>query len=220
MNEVLTIIFLIIGAYLLGSIPSAVWIGRLFFNVDPRRHGSGNAGATNVLRLLGTKAALPVFAIDAAKGYAAVMLSWFSTLAPIDVSCQFSEPFINLRIALMICAILGHIFPIFASFRGGKGVATIAGCLIAIAPVPLACSFVVFVVFWSISHYVSLGSLTAAISFPLWVVVKYIIVGEYISPTMVIFSLVVASVMIFMHRANIKRLREHTEGKTYLFKKK
>ncbi|MEG0814395.1 MAG: glycerol-3-phosphate 1-O-acyltransferase PlsY [Mucinivorans sp.] len=220
MNEVLTIILLIIGAYLLGSIPSAVWIGRLFFNVDPRRHGSGNAGATNVLRLLGTKAALPVFAIDAAKGYAAVMLSWFSTLAPIDVSCQFSEPFINLRIALMICAILGHIFPIFASFRGGKGVATIAGCLIAIAPVPLACSFVVFVVFWSISHYVSLGSLTAAISFPLWVVVKYIIVGEYISPTMVIFSLVVASVMIFMHRANIKRLREHTEGKTYLFKKK
>ncbi|MEG2865806.1 MAG: glycerol-3-phosphate acyltransferase, partial [Mucinivorans sp.] len=175
---------------------------------------------TNVLRLLGTKAALPVFAIDAAKGYAAVMLSWFSTLAPIDMSCQFSEPFINLRIALMICAILGHIFPIFASFRGGKGVATIAGCLIAIAPVPLACSFVVFVVFWSISHYVSLGSLTAAISFPLWVVVKYIIVGEYISPTMVIFSLVVASVMIFMHRANIKRLREHTEGKTYLFKKK
>ncbi|MEG0033476.1 MAG: glycerol-3-phosphate 1-O-acyltransferase PlsY [Mucinivorans sp.] len=220
MNEVLTIILLIIGAYLLGSIPSAVWIGRLFFNVDPRRHGSGNAGATNVLRLLGTKAALPVFAIDAAKGYAAVMLSWFSTLAPIDMSCQFSEPFINLRIALMICAILGHIFPIFASFRGGKGVATIAGCLIAIAPVPLACSFVVFVVFWSISHYVSLGSLTAAISFPLWVVVKYIIVGEYISPTMVIFSLVVASVMIFMHRANIKRLREHTEGKTYLFKKK
>ncbi|MEG0163128.1 MAG: glycerol-3-phosphate acyltransferase, partial [Mucinivorans sp.] len=117
MNEVLTIIFLIIGAYLLGSIPSAVWIGRLFFNVDPRRHGSGNAGATNVLRLLGTKAALPVFASYAANGYAAVLLWWFSTLGPIDVSCQFSEPFINLRIALMICAILGHIFPIFASFR-------------------------------------------------------------------------------------------------------
>lgn len=217
--ESLIIVALLVGAYLLGSIPSAVWIGRMFFNVDVRRHGSGNAGATNVLRLLGTKAALPVFAIDALKGYAAVMLSWFSTLAPLDVSCEFSEPFINLRIALMVCAILGHVFPIFAGFRGGKGVATIAGCLIAIAPVPLACSFVVFVVFWSVSHYVSLGSIMASVTFPIWVVLKFLIVGEFVSPTMVIFSLIVASVMIFMHRANIKRIKTHTEGKTYLFNK-
>ncbi|MEG0656781.1 MAG: glycerol-3-phosphate acyltransferase, partial [Mucinivorans sp.] len=129
-------------------------------------------------------------------------------------------PFINLRIALMICAILGHIFPIFASFRGGKGVATIAGCLIAFAPVPLACSFAVFVLVWSLSHYVSLGSIIAAVTFPVWVILKFIIVGESISPTMVIFSLVVAGVMVFMHRANIKRLKSHTEGKTYLFQKK
>lgn len=218
-NEILVIIALLIGAYLLGSIPSAVWIGRLFFNVDVRRHGSGNAGATNVLRLLGTKAAIPVFLIDAAKGYGAVMLSWFSTLAPPDVSCEFSEPFFNLRIALMICAIVGHIFPIFANFRGGKGVATIAGCLIAIAPIPLACAFVVFIVFWSVSHYVSLGSITGALSFPVFVVLKFIVVGESVSPTMVIFSVVVAGVLVFMHRSNIKRLKSHTEGKTYLFKK-
>lgn len=136
LNEILVIGLLIIGAYLLGSIPSAVWIGRLFFGVDVRRHGSGNAGATNVLRVLGTKAAIPVFIIDAAKGYGAVMLSWFATIAPPDHSFEFSEPFINLRIALMVAAILGHIFPIFAGFRGGKGVATIAGCLVAMTPVP------------------------------------------------------------------------------------
>lgn len=218
--EVVVIISLVIGAYILGSIPSAVWIGKIFFNVDVRRHGSGNAGATNVLRVLGTKAALPVFVIDAAKGYAAVMLSWLSNLDPESISDTYSEPFINLRIVLMIAAILGHIFPIFAGFRGGKGVATIAGCLIAIAPIPLLCSFVMFVIFWSISHYVSLGSLMAALTFPIWVILNFVVSGESISPTMLIFSLIVMSVMIFMHRTNIARLRSHTEGKTYLFKKK
>lgn len=219
MSEYILIPILIVGAYLLGSIPSAVWIGKIFFNVDVRRHGSGNAGATNVLRTLGTAAAIPVFVIDAAKGYGAVMLSWFSSLAPFASSCEFSEPFINLRILLMVAAILGHIFPIFASFRGGKGVATIAGCLIAMAPLPLAFSFVTFVVFWSVSHYVSLGSIMAAVVFPFAVLAKFIIVGESISPTMIIFSVVVSSVLIFMHRANIKRIKADTESKTYLFRK-
>lgn len=218
-GEVMIIVLLIAGAYLLGSVPSAVWIGKLFFGVDVRRHGSGNAGATNVLRVLGTKAAIPVFVIDAAKGYGAVMLSWFSTLAPIDHSYEFSEPFINLRIALMVAAILGHIFPVLAGFRGGKGVATIAGCLVAMSPVPLLCSFAIFVIMWSVSHYVSLGSLCAAVTFPIWVVLKNVVVGEAFSPTMTIFALVVASVMVFMHRANIGRLRSGTESKTYLFRK-
>lgn len=219
MSEFILIPILVVGAYLLGSIPSAVWIGRIFFNVDVRRHGSGNAGATNVLRLLGTAAAIPVFVLDAAKGYAAVMLGWFSTLAPFASSCEFSEPFLNLRIVLMVAAILGHIFPIFASFRGGKGVATIAGCMIALAPIPLLCSFVIFVIFWSVSHYVSLGSIVAAAVFPLAMLLKFIIAGESISPTMMIFSVVVASALVFMHRANIKRIRQGTESKTYLFRK-
>lgn len=219
MSEYILIPLLIIGAYLMGSIPSAVWIGRIFFNVDVRRHGSGNAGATNVLRTLGTAAAIPVFVIDAMKGYGAVMLSWFSLLAPYASSCEFSEPFINLRIALMVAAIAGHIFPIFASFRGGKGVATIAGCLIAMTPIPLVCSFIVFVVFWSVSHFVSLGSIMAAVVFPFAVFLKFVIVGESISPTMMIFSVILASAVIFMHRANIKRIRTKTESKTYLFRK-
>ncbi len=219
MNEILVIALLIIAAYLLGSIPTAVIISKIFFKSDIRNHGSGNAGATNVLRTFGTAAAIPVFLIDGAKGYAAVMLSWLSSLAPHSAFGEYSEPFLNLRIALMIVAILGHIFPIFASFKGGKGVATIAGCLIAIAPVPLLCSFIVFVIFWSISNYVSLGSIMAGLTFVIWVPLYYLIIGDGFSPTMMIFSVAIAAVMTYMHRFNIKRIKDGTEGKTYLFKK-
>ncbi len=218
MCDILINIGLILGAYIIGSIPTAVWVGKLFFKLDIREHGSGNAGATNVLRVLGTAAAIPVFLIDAAKGYGAVMLGWYSSVAP-TLGAEFSEPFVFLRIALMVAAVLGHIFPLFASFRGGKGVATIAGCLIAIAPLPLLGSFVTFVVMWSIKSYLSLGSIFAALTFPLWTILVPIIYGETISPTMVIFSVVVGGALIYTHRANIKRLKAGTESKTYLFRK-
>lgn len=212
--DVLTIIGLIIAAYLLGSIPSAVWIGKAFFKTDVRDHGSHNAGATNVLRVLGKKAALPVFVIDAGKGYVAVMISYLSPLTP------FNEPFINLRIALIASVILGHIFPIFANFRGGKGVATVAGCLIAMAPIPLAFSFLTFVVAFFISHYVSLGSIIAGAMFPIYTCLKFIIFNEPFSPTLFIFSLIVAGMLLFTHRKNFARLKDGTESKTYLFKKR
>lgn len=219
MTEIIVIIGLVVAAYLLGSIPTAVIVSKLFFKTDIRNHGSGNAGATNILRTFGTAAAIPVFVIDGAKGYAAVMISWLSTLAPTDAFDHYSEPFINLRIALMIAAIIGHIFPIFASFKGGKGVATIAGCLIAIAPIPLICSFTMFVIFWSTSNYLSLGSIMAGLTFPIWVILWYIILGDGISPTMSVFSVVVSAMLVYTHRSNIKRIKEGTESKTYLFRK-
>ncbi|CDN32192.1 Acyl-phosphate:glycerol-3-phosphate O-acyltransferase PlsY [Mucinivorans hirudinis] len=212
--EVVIIVSLIVTAYLLGSIPSAVWIGKRFYGVDVREHGSKNAGATNVLRVLGRRAAVPVFAIDAAKGYAAVMLSFLSPLTP------YGEPFFNLRIALIVVAVAGHIFPIFAGFRGGKGVATISGCLIAMSPVPLLCSFAAFAIVFLITHYVSLGSIVAALLFPLFTFVKFYLFEREVSPTMMIFSVIVAAVLIFMHRKNFRRLKEGTESKTYLFKKR
>ncbi|MEG2479203.1 MAG: glycerol-3-phosphate acyltransferase, partial [Mucinivorans sp.] len=148
-SSILIIISLVLLAYLLGSIPSAVWIGKAFFGTDVREFGSKNAGATNTLRVLGRKAALPVFVIDALKGYLAVMLSWFSVLPPIELEA-FSELFVNLRILLIVAVILGHIFPLFAGFRGGKGVATITGAMLAFAPVPMILSFIVFLalLFW------------------------------------------------------------------------
>lgn len=212
--EIVIIVSLIIVAYLLGSIPSSVWIGRIFYGVDVRRHGSRNAGATNTLRVLGRRAALPVFIIDAGKGYAAVMLSFLSALVP------FSEQFIYLRIGLIAAVILGHIFPLFAGFRGGKGVATISGCLIAMAPIPLACSFAVFIIIFLWTHYVSLGSIVGGVLFPLFVYLKFVIWGEPISPTLIGFGIIVAAMLLFTHRKNFKRLKDGTESKTYPFKKK
>lgn len=201
----LEICILLIGGYLLGSIPSAVWIGRWFYGVDVREHGSHNAGATNTLRVLGRKAALPVFVIDAAKGYGAVMLAHFSDLT--------GDGFFFFKIALTAAAILGHIFPIFAGFKGGKGVATMAGCMLAIAPVPMLLGLATFIIVLAASHYVSLGSMAGGVLFPFYIV----LVDGFGSPYKILFGVLVAAVLLITHRKNIKRLREGTENKTYLF---
>lgn len=205
--NVLIIISILIAGYVLGSLASAVWIGKIFYGIDVRQHGSGNAGATNTLRVLGRRAALPVFLIDAGKGYAAVALA---ELAPLD-----DAGLVYLRIALVVLAVVGHIFPVFTRFKGGKGVATITGCLLSISPIPVLCCFVVFVVVLAISHYVSLGSMIGGCLYPVFM---YLVEGER-SLVMVLFSVVVAGLLLFTHRKNIGRLRAGTESKIYLFRR-
>lgn len=205
---ILLICSIIVGAYLLGSIPSAVWIGKWFYGVDVRRHGSRNAGATNVLRVLGRRAALPVFLIDGAKGYGAVALSY---LTDFEGEAQF-----YIRIALTAAVILGHIFPIFAGFKGGKGVATMSGCMLGIAPIPVLMCMATFFILLSIFHYVSLGSIVSGLLFPVYI----FIIDGISSPSKIIFGCVVSVLLIITHRNNIKRLRQGVESKTYLFKKK
>lgn len=204
----LTISILIVAGYLLGSIPSAVWIGKWFYGTDVREHGSHNAGATNTLRVLGRRAALPVFIIDAAKGYGAVMLSHFTDLE--------GDAFFFLKIGLTAAAILGHIFPVFASFKGGKGVATLAGCMLAITPIPMVMGLATFVIVLAMTHYVSLGSITGGVLFPVYI----IIANGFHSPYKIAFGVLVAVVLLITHRKNIKRLREGTESKTYIFFKR
>ncbi|HJE88522.1 glycerol-3-phosphate 1-O-acyltransferase PlsY [Rikenella microfusus] len=204
----LTIGILIIAGYLLGSIPSAVWIGKWFYHTDVREHGSHNAGATNTLRVLGRRAALPVFVIDAAKGYAAVMLSHFAELE--------GDALFFLKIGLTAAAILGHIFPLFAGFKGGKGVATMAGCMLAIAPVPMLLGLATFIVVLAATHYVSLGSMTGGVLFPVYI----ILIDGFHSPYKIGFGVFVAVVLLITHRKNIQRLRAGTENKTYLFLKR
>lgn len=201
---ILTVCILLVCGYLLGSIPSAVWIGRWFYHIDVREHGSHNAGATNVLRVLGRRAALPVFAIDAAKGYAAVMLAHCTDLE--------GDAFFFLQIGLTAAAILGHIFPLFAGFKGGKGVATMAGCMLAIAPIPMLLGLATFIVVLAVSHYVSLGSMTGGVLFPF-----YIFLVDGFRPYKIVLGVLVAIVLLITHRKNIKRLREGTENKTFLF---
>lgn len=202
-------IVLIITAYLLGSIPSAIWIGKKFYGIDVREHGSRNAGATNTLRVLGRKAALPVFLIDISKGFVAV------TLANLSAYFSGTDAIFNLKIALVAAAVAGHIFPIFANFKGGKGVATLVGATLGVYPPAVLLCLVVFIIVFATTHYVSLGSISGGVAFPLFVTLVF---REH-STSLIIFSIVIAVLLIFTHRKNIKRLLSGTESKTYLFRK-
>lgn len=201
----------LILAYLLGSIPTAVWIGRLFYNKDVREFGSGNAGATNTFRVLGKSAGIPVLIIDVLKGSFSILLVGLISDIPTN-----SDAFINLQLAFGISAFIGHLFPVFAEFRGGKGVATMLGIVLALNFPSALLAILVFLVVFILSGYVSLSSISAALSFPIFVLA--ILKTDY--PTMVIFSLMVSILMLITHQKNIERLLKKEESKMFSFKKK
>ncbi|MDO4758751.1 MAG: glycerol-3-phosphate 1-O-acyltransferase PlsY [Rikenellaceae bacterium] len=206
---------LLVIAYLLGSIPSAVWIGKKYYGVDIREHGSKNAGTTNMLRVLGKRAAIPVFGLDFLKGFVAVTIIDLVKYDDFFANAPTENWFYILRFAALFCAVLGHIFPIFAGFRGGKGVATIVGGVVAInAPLVLLCLGVWILVLMT-THYVSLSSMIAGICYPIFTLISPK-VGNL--PPFIIFSFVVAGLLVYTHRKNIKRLREGTESKIYVWK--
>lgn len=205
--ETLTIIALILGAYFLGSIPTSVWIGKRFYGIDVREFGSGNAGATNTFRVLGKRAGIPVLIIDILKGYLATLLAYLS-------SFQFdSNSFINLQLSLGIAAIVGHVFPIFAGFRGGKGVATILGVVICLTPITSALVLIVFLIVLISTRYVSLSSIIAGISFPIFLN----IVLKNQNQTLLVFSVIVSFLLLITHKKNITRLIKKQESKIKLF---
>lgn len=209
MTQALQIISLII-AYLIGSIPSAVWIGKIFYGIDVREYGSGNAGATNTFRVLGKKAGIPVLFIDILKGFAAVQLPYLTELVPGSVQ------FVNLQLVLGVAALFGHIFPLFAAFKGGKGIATLLGIILAVHPYAALVSIGVFLVVFLVSKYVSLGSITAALTFPIIVIVVF----KTRIPSLVIFSMVIAVLVLITHQKNIERLIKREESKSPLIKRK
>lgn len=213
----LAIIAIMIAAYLLGSIPSAVWIGKKYYGIDIREHGSKNAGTTNMLRVLGKRAALPVFIIDYFKGFGAVMLT---SLMRYDDAITDSC-IINLRIIATAFVVLGHIFPIFAGFKGGKGVATLLGAGTGIYAPILLLSFGVWCIVFAIWHYVSLASMVAGCSYPIFVIIfstmTYNDNASLSSVPFIVFSWVVAILLIWTHRKNISRLKDGTESKIYLW---
>jgi acyl phosphate:glycerol-3-phosphate acyltransferase len=204
-------IIALILAYLIGSIPTAVWIGKFFFNLDVREHGSGNAGATNSIRVLGKKAGIPVLIIDVCKGMLAVSLSTI-----FGDFVKGGDSLINLQIALGISAFLGHLYPIYVGFRGGKGVATMLGIIIALNYPSALLAVVVFIIVFVSFKYVSLSAIIAAYSYPVFVLAIY----QSNSPTMVIFSLLVAVLITITHQKNIERLANKKEAKLNLFKSK
>lgn len=208
--ETTIIIALLVTAYLLGSIPTAVWWGKRYYGIDVREFGSGNAGATNTFRVLGKKAGVPVLFIDIVKGTSAVLLAFLSPFV------FESNQFVNLQLGLGIAALVGHVFPIFAGFRGGKGVATILGVVICLTPITSIMVLGVFLIVLLATRYVSLSSITAGLSFPFFLN----IVLKNQNQTLLIFSLFVAALLILTHKKNIARLLKRQETKVDLFAKK
>jgi acyl phosphate:glycerol-3-phosphate acyltransferase len=190
------------GAYLLGSIPTSVWLGRAIKGVDLRDHGSGNAGATNAFRVLGKPIGITVLLLDMAKGYLAVSLSFLQ-----DEIIPGSESWMVLRIALGLLAVVGHIFPVFAGFRGGKGVATVSGVGLAIHPFAALAAMGVYLLVFLITRISALGSLLAVLTYPVWII--WVFKTEYL--TIRIFSLVVVLLVLITHRSNIHRLVQGEE---------
>lgn len=204
-------VLIIVGAYLIGSIPSSVWIGKRFYGVDVREHGSGNAGFTNTVRVLGWRAGLPVFLIDVLKGYMAVSLAHLSlTLIP------GSTAFINFQLMLGAAGVLGHIFPVYVGFKGGKGVATLLGLLLAIQPQVTLICMAIFVVVFLTTRYVSLSSMIAGIAFP----VLNVLVFHTTAGSLIIFSMIVSILLLLTHQKNIERLLNKEESRAKIGKRR
>lgn len=200
-------------AYLLGSIPSAVWIGQKYYGVDVRTEGSKNAGATNTFRVLGKKAGIIVLLMDVAKGVLAVTLPViFNALGTFNWS---NNEVIHVQLLAAILAILGHVFPLFAGFKGGKGVATSLGVIVAIHPMTALVCFLLFFIVFLIFNYVSLGAIFAAIAFPLVIQFVFKETDFWLN----LFSVVLGVAVIVAHKKNIKRLIKGEENKMRLFKK-
>ena len=205
--------FVIYGflAYLLGSIPTAVWVGKRFFGLDVREHGSKNAGATNTFRVLGKKPGIIVLLVDVLKGLLAVLLP--QLLLPSEI--HYNE-LVNIKITAAILVILGHVFPLFARFKGGKGVATSLGVIFALHPPAAFICLGIFLFVFLISHFVSLGAIITAVCFPILI----ILVFKETSFSLIVFAIVIGIAVVVTHKKNIKRLIDGCENKMYLIKKK
>lgn len=204
----------LLAAYLFGSVPSAVWIGQAFYGIDVREYGSGNAGATNTFRVLGVKAGIAVMIIDILKGYTATNLAYFIGLSV--TGPQHSIPYVNYQLALGITAVMGHLFPVFAGFRGGKGVATLFGMVLAVHFDAALLCITIFLLVLLISKYVSLSSIAAGFSFPLS------IIFVFHSPlrSIVLYGMCICVLILVTHQKNIERLLRGKESKVNIFRKK
>ncbi len=214
---------IIILSYLVGSIPNSIIVSKLTRGIDIRDYGSGNAGGTNVMRVLGWKQGLLVIILDALKGVLAVVVVariHYGSM-PFTNATPFDD-FTLIQLIAGISAVIGHIWTVFAGFRGGKGIATALGMLLMISTVDMLIAIGVFVVVVSISRYVSLGSIMAAMAVPLTLVVRENIFNVNIPGynTLLPFVIVLTLLVIFTHRKNVVRLLNGSENKLNFSKKK
>ena len=205
MNEFLIILL----AYLIGSIPTSVWVSKYFFGVDIRDYGSGNAGATNTYRVLGSRWGTFVMVVDVVKGLVATSLF---LLIPYYMHDEWDRT--NLMIGLGLAAVVGHIFPIFADFKGGKGVATLLGMVIAIQPIVAMCCVGVFLLVLYLTRFVSLSSILASLSFAVFI----LFIFNERETLYRVFAIAVAAMVMLTHQKNINRIFKGTESKVPILK--
>jgi acyl-phosphate glycerol 3-phosphate acyltransferase len=203
-------VLLVIIAYLLGSIPNALWIGKVFKGIDVREHGSKNTGSTNAARVLGAKLGILTLLLDIGKGA-------LPTAAALFLHADMLEKLTGISnidaIFIGIFAIIGHSFSVFMKFKGGKAVATTVGVFTVIVPKAILVAAIVFFVVFAVSRYVSLSSITAAVSLPIAIYIFY----KNIPLT--VFGIVIAVLIIVKHKSNIERIKNGTESKFTINKK-
>jgi glycerol-3-phosphate acyltransferase PlsY len=205
MNEAI----LILVAYLVGSIPTALWVSRFFFDIDIRDYGSGNSGATNTYRVLGSKWGTFVMIVDMLKAIVAVKLVFF-----LPYAFESDLYLVNMQLGLGLAAVVGHIFPVWANFRGGKGVASLFGMVLGIQPNAALCCVAIFIVVLYLTRWVSLSSILASIAFPVLILVIFN-EPEHLYR---IFAVIVAMLVLVTHQKNITRILKGSESKVPILK--
>lgn len=205
MNETL----LILLAYLIGSIPTALWVSKFFFGIDIRDYGSGNSGATNTYRVLGAKWGTIVMVVDMIKAIVSVKLAFF-----LPYAFESDIYLVNMQLGLGLAAVLGHIFPVWADFRGGKGVATLFGMVLGIQPNVALCCVGVFILVLYLTRWVSLSSILASIAFPVFILVIF----NEPEKLYRVFAITVAMLVLLTHQKNIGRLIKGSESKVPILK--
>lgn len=213
----LTIILILLLSYLVGSIPTAIIVSKLVAGIDIRNYGSGNAGGTNVFRVLGWKYGILVMLFDAFKGVVAVVFIarlFFLTEMPFENPTPFDD-FTFVQLLAGISAVIGHVFTVFAGFRGGKGMATAVGMAASLMTIDVLIAAAIFLLMLIKFRYVSLGSISAAVALPIILFIRENIFHVHIQgyQTLIAFSIFIALFIIYTHRSNIKRILNGTENR-------
>lgn len=205
---------IIVLSYLVGSIPGSILVGNVFHGIDVRKHGSGNAGATNTFRVLGWKSGVLATIIDLGKGIVAAGVISGLRIDPIPAGFGFWDASTVVSLIAGVSAVIGHMFPVWAGFKGGKGVNTTAGMLIALTPGTMALTLTVFVLVLLLTRYVSVASLSAVVTYPLAIgISKYVYHSPVLDASIFFFALLLAAGLFVAHRTNIQRLMNGTENR-------
>ncbi len=214
-----SVALIIILSYLVGSIPASVWVGKISMGVDLREHGSGNAGATNAFRVLGWKAGTVAAVVDLGKGILAAGLIAMIRIDQLPSGLGFWEVDSVVRLLAGVMAVIGHMYPVWADFKGGKGVNTTAGMLLAITPMVMLATLGVFALVLVASRYVSVASLSATVMYPTAIAIrKYVLGVEGLDASIFVFSLALATSIFVAHRSNIRRLIQGEENRIKTFR--